>query len=109
MRVKGLAEVLDLRTCTVQEMTAAILKVARDPSYKHAITAASRLFRQQFHVPVEVGARWLDHVMKYGGAYMRSAVSKTESKYFVEMRDPEDHGILINTESKQVLYLLDTR
>ncbi|KAK7506363.1 hypothetical protein BaRGS_00002475 [Batillaria attramentaria] len=73
MRVKGLAEVLDLRTCTVQEMTAAILKVARDPSYKHAITAASRLFRQQFHVPVEVGARWLDHVMKYGGAYMRSA------------------------------------
>ncbi|KAK7113576.1 UDP-glucuronosyltransferase 2A1-like [Littorina saxatilis] len=73
MRVKGLAEVIDLRTSTAAEMTAAIMKVARQPRYKQAITAASRLFRQQFHVPVEVAARWLDHVMKYGGAYMRSA------------------------------------
>ena len=73
MRVKGLAEVLDLRTCTAAEMRAAILKVARQPRYKQAIMAASRLFRQQFHVPVEVAGRWLDHIMKYGGAYMRSA------------------------------------
>ena len=73
MRVKGLAEVLDLRTCTAGEMRAAVLKVARQPRYKQAIAAASRLFRQQFHLPVDVAARWLDHVMKYGGAYMRSA------------------------------------
>ncbi|KAL8588536.1 hypothetical protein ACOMHN_058435 [Nucella lapillus] len=73
MRVKGLAKVLDLRTCTVDEIRTAILKVAHQPRYKQAITAASRLFRQQFHVPVEVAGRWLDHIMKYGGAYMRSA------------------------------------
>ena len=54
-------------------MRAAVLKVARQPRYKQAIAAASRLFRQQFHLPVDVAARWLDHIMKYGGAYMRSA------------------------------------
>lgn len=73
MRVKGLAEVLDLRTCTEAELKSAILKVANDQRYKHAITAASSLFRQQFHIPVEEAGRWLDHIMKYGGAYMRSA------------------------------------
>ena len=73
MRVKGLAEVINLRTCTVDKMTAAILQVANQPKYKHAISATSRLFRQQFHIPVDVAAFWIDHVMMYGGAYMRSA------------------------------------
>ena len=49
------------------------MQVAGDPRYKDAISAASRLFRQQYHVPMDEAAFWLDHVMEYGGAYMRSS------------------------------------
>ncbi|KAK7111156.1 UDP-glucuronosyltransferase 2C1-like [Littorina saxatilis] len=73
MRVKGFAEVLDLRSSTVEEMVATIMQVAGDPSYKESISAASRLFRQEYHVPMDEAAFWLDHVMIYGGAYMRSS------------------------------------
>ncbi|KAL8573678.1 hypothetical protein ACOMHN_007231 [Nucella lapillus] len=73
MRVKGFAEVLDLRTSTAEEMVSTIMQVAGDPKYKSAISAASRLFRQEYHVPMDEAAFWLDHVMEYGGAYMRSS------------------------------------
>lgn len=73
MRVKGFAEVLDLRTATAEEMVATIMQVAETPKYKENIAAASRLFRQQYHVPMEEAAFWLEHVMEYGGAYMRSS------------------------------------
>jgi hypothetical protein len=47
--------------------------VTTDPKYKDNISAASRLFRQQYHVPMDEAAFWLEHVMEYGGAYMRSS------------------------------------
>lgn len=73
MRIKGFAEVVDLRTASVEEWVSTILMVAGNPKYKQAISAASRLFRQQYHVPMDEAAFWLEHVMQYGGAYMRSS------------------------------------
>lgn len=73
MRVKGFGETVDLLTVTAEELSATILKVASEPRYKETIAKASRLFRQQFGVPMEEAARWLDHVMEYGGKYMRAA------------------------------------
>nr|KAG5713514.1 hypothetical protein BaRGS_025062 [Batillaria attramentaria] len=82
VQVKGFAEIVDLRTVSAEELTATILKVAREPRYKAAIRKASRLFRQQFGVPMEEAARWLDHVMEYGGGSSgvppRSWVESTE-------------------------------
>nr|KAG5703170.1 hypothetical protein BaRGS_027335 [Batillaria attramentaria] len=67
MRVKGMAETVDLRTVTEEELKSTILKVATDPRYKQAVSTASELFRIEFGVPMERAAFWLDHVMKYGG------------------------------------------
>ncbi|XP_070191769.1 UDP-glucuronosyltransferase 2A3-like isoform X2 [Littorina saxatilis] len=73
MRSKGFAETVDIRTITGDDLKATILKVATEKSYKDAISKASEIFRIEFGVPMERAAFWLDHVMKYGGAYMRSA------------------------------------
>ncbi|KAL8566587.1 hypothetical protein ACOMHN_054809 [Nucella lapillus] len=72
-RVKGFAEVLDLNTCTAEEMKSTILSVANQPRYKQAVAKHSRLFKELYGVPMETAAYWLDHVMEYGGDYMRSA------------------------------------
>ncbi|XP_076442614.1 UDP-glucuronosyltransferase 2B9-like [Babylonia areolata] len=72
-RVKGFAEVLDLNTCTAEQMGSSILTVANEPRYKQAVVKRSRLFRELYGLPMETAAYWLDHVMEYGGDYMRSA------------------------------------
>ncbi|KAL8603845.1 hypothetical protein ACOMHN_049664 [Nucella lapillus] len=72
-RVKGFAEVLDLNTCTAEEMKSAIMKVTSEPRYKQAVVKYSRLFKEVNRLPMETAAYWLDHVMEYGGDYMRSA------------------------------------
>ncbi|KAL8595059.1 hypothetical protein ACOMHN_002037 [Nucella lapillus] len=72
-RVKGFAEILDLGSCTADQMTSTILKVVREPKYKEAVVYGSRLFKELYGVPMEKEAYWLDHVMEYGGDYMRSA------------------------------------
>ncbi|PVD32601.1 hypothetical protein C0Q70_08043 [Pomacea canaliculata] len=73
MRIKNFGMTLDLRSANVSEIASAIKTVATDRIYKDAITHASHLFRVEFGVPAERAAFWLDHVMLYGGAYMRSA------------------------------------
>ncbi|XP_076441020.1 UDP-glucuronosyltransferase 2B4-like [Babylonia areolata] len=73
VREKGFAEVLDLNTCTTEQMRSTILTVANEPRYKQAVVKRSRLFRELYGVPMETAAYWLDHVMEYGGDYMRSA------------------------------------
>ncbi|KAL8614773.1 hypothetical protein ACOMHN_017754 [Nucella lapillus] len=73
VRVKGFAEVLDLNTCTAEEMKSTILLVANEPRYKQAVVKYSHLFKELYGVPMETAAYWLDHVMEYGGDYMRSA------------------------------------
>ena len=73
MRSKWLAETVDIKTVSTDDLRDTILKVATTKSYKDAISKASELFRIEFSIPVERAAFWLDHVMKYGGAHMRSA------------------------------------
>lgn len=72
MRIKNFGVTLDLRSANVSEIVSAIKTVATDRIYKESITRASHLFRVEFGVPAERAAFWLDHVMLYGGAYMRS-------------------------------------
>ncbi|XP_025100121.1 UDP-glucuronosyltransferase 2C1-like [Pomacea canaliculata] len=73
MRVKGMAETVDLNTVSTDQLQSTILKVATNTSYKQAITKASELFKIEFGDSVEKAAYWLDHVMKYGGSHLRSS------------------------------------
>ncbi|XP_070188058.1 2-hydroxyacylsphingosine 1-beta-galactosyltransferase-like isoform X2 [Littorina saxatilis] len=72
IRIKGYGEVLDLRTFSQKEMFNTIFKIAQDSQYKQSIAKASTLFRSQYGVPMHEAAKWLAHVMQYGGEYMRS-------------------------------------
>ncbi|XP_076444012.1 UDP-glucuronosyltransferase 1A7-like [Babylonia areolata] len=82
-QVKGFSETVDLRTATAEELAKAVLKVATEKRYKRAISKASELFRIEFGVPKETAAFWLDHVMKYGGAHMRSAAQDMPYYQFI--------------------------
>ncbi|XP_025108681.1 UDP-glucuronosyltransferase 2B10-like [Pomacea canaliculata] len=73
VRQKGFGLTLDLRTAEVSDIVRALMTLWKSSAYRDAIARASRLFRDQMGVPAERGAYWLDHVMKYGGGYMRSA------------------------------------
>ena len=72
-RTKGFAEIVDLKSCTADQLQWTILTVATEPRYRDTVSKLSRLFKQQYGVPMETAAFWLDHVMEYGGEYMRSA------------------------------------
>ncbi|CAL1531826.1 unnamed protein product, partial [Lymnaea stagnalis] len=41
-----------------------------------SISKASEIYHQLFKDPKKEAAFWLDHVIKYGGAYMRSNPQK---------------------------------
>lgn len=70
---KGFGTYLDIRKASVQDIVTAVRHVAEDTRYKHNLLRASRLFREQYGVPLNTALYWLDHVMQFGGGHMRSA------------------------------------
>lgn len=73
VQAKGFGKVVHLTSISAAQLAKAIAEVARNPAYKGNISKASELFREQFDVPADRAAYWLDHVMQHGGDYMRSA------------------------------------
>ncbi|CAL1544432.1 unnamed protein product [Lymnaea stagnalis] len=73
IRVKGFGLGADIRTITAEEFADLIKEVAYNPKYKNNIQKASTLFKELYKVPMKEAAYWFDHVMKYGGDYMRSS------------------------------------
>ncbi|CAL1544430.1 unnamed protein product [Lymnaea stagnalis] len=71
--VKGFGLGADIRTITAEEFADLIKEVAYNPKYKTNIQRASTLFKELYKVPMKEAAYWFDHVMKYGGDYMRSS------------------------------------
>jgi len=41
--------------------------------YKQSIYHASELYKELFKLPANETAYWIDHVMKYGGGYLKGA------------------------------------
>ncbi|KAI8770709.1 UDP-glucuronosyltransferase 1-1 [Biomphalaria glabrata] len=62
----------DIRDITSEELAQLIQRVAYDPKYRNNIQKASMLFKELYKVPSKEAAYWFDHVMRYGGDYMRS-------------------------------------
>lgn len=85
IRKKGFGEVVGIRSITPEELHSRIVIVAQEPRHKLAISKASALFRQQYGSPMKEAAKWLDHVMQYGGEYMRYAGQKMPLYQFMAL------------------------
>ncbi|XP_005101386.1 UDP-glucuronosyltransferase 2C1 isoform X2 [Aplysia californica] len=70
---RGFGLKADIREVTDIELLALMREMLENNKYKKNIQKASDLYKELYKSPVNETAFWLDHVMKYGGAYMRSA------------------------------------
>ncbi|GFO06537.1 UDP-glucuronosyltransferase [Plakobranchus ocellatus] len=69
--VKGFGMQADIRTIPAQSLAKLIQVMAQSEYYRDNIRLASALFRELFGTPSETAAWWIDHVVQYGGGYMR--------------------------------------
>ncbi|XP_046379126.1 UDP-glucuronosyltransferase 1A8-like [Haliotis rufescens] len=67
----GLA--MDFHKNSAEELAQAIITVIDSPIYKENVVKASMIFRDKTLTPRQEAAYWIDHVIKYGGSYFRSA------------------------------------
>lgn len=73
IKIKQFGLRADMRTASTEELASLMKQIVYEDKYKANIQKASRLFRKLYKVPMKEVAYWLDHVMKYGGSYMRSS------------------------------------
>ncbi|XP_059155351.1 UDP-glucuronosyltransferase 1-2-like [Physella acuta] len=73
VQAKGFGVGRDIREISVTNLADTIQELANDGKYKRNIQKASNLFKELYKVPSKEAAYWIDHVMKYGGDYMRSS------------------------------------
>ncbi|CAG5119401.1 unnamed protein product [Candidula unifasciata] len=66
----------DMRQASADELAAIMKEIIYNKTYTENIQKASRLYRELYKLPKQEAAYWLDHVMKYGGEYMRSPGQK---------------------------------
>ncbi|CAG5124628.1 unnamed protein product [Candidula unifasciata] len=62
----------DMRQASADELAAMMEEIIFNKTYTENIKKASRLYRELYKDPKQEAAYWLDHVVKYGGEYMRS-------------------------------------
>jgi glucuronosyltransferase len=74
---------LDLLKASEDEIVNAIEEVASSQKIKSAIGKASEIYRELYKNPKKEAAFWIDHVMRYGGSYMRSSAQKIPMYLFV--------------------------
>ncbi|XP_059139409.1 UDP-glucuronosyltransferase 1A1-like [Physella acuta] len=72
-RSKGYGLTVDLKKATSDEIYSNIMEMYTNSTYKLNVQKASKLFKLNYGLPMNKAAFWLDHVMKHGGSYMRSA------------------------------------
>ncbi|BFZ10326.1 hypothetical protein BsWGS_13365 [Bradybaena similaris] len=80
---KGFCLDLDIVKASSDELVTAIEKVVSSKDMKETISTASEIYRQLYKNPRQEAAFWLDHVMRYGGSYMRYSGQKIPMILFV--------------------------
>ncbi|XP_071511645.1 UDP-glucuronosyltransferase 2C1-like [Diadema antillarum] len=70
---RGMGVVVDFFSFTSEELTLAIQTVINNSSYRHHTQRVSAIFKAHPQPPLERAAFWIEHVMKYGGDYLRSS------------------------------------
>lgn len=72
MQVKGYGISMDMFNYTKEELVSTIKELIVNPKYQKNIKTASEIFRSRPESPAARSARYIDHVIKYGGDYLRS-------------------------------------
>ncbi len=72
--MKGYGQMLDIFSFTTEELYGAIHDILHDPSYRRRTQHASQIFHDRPETPRQVAARWVEHVLKYGDAHLKSHV-----------------------------------
>eukprot|EP00106_Octopus_bimaculoides_P022853 XP_014790295.1 PREDICTED: 2-hydroxyacylsphingosine 1-beta-galactosyltransferase-like [Octopus bimaculoides] len=73
IQIKGYGISMDLFNYSKDELVSNINELIENPKYKAKIKIASEIYRSQPEHPAAKGARYIDHVIKYGGDYLRSS------------------------------------
>ncbi|XP_072171606.1 UDP-glucuronosyltransferase 2C1-like [Diadema setosum] len=70
---RGMGVVVDFFSFTIVDLTVAIHQVITDPRYRENTQRVSAIFKAHPQPPLERAAFWIEHVLKYGGDYLRSS------------------------------------
>ncbi|XP_012938403.2 UDP-glucuronosyltransferase 1A4 [Aplysia californica] len=70
---KGFGLTADVFSTTDDQLYTIMAEILNNATYRDNIRRASKLFRELYKEPQAEAAFWIDHVMKYGGGYMRWA------------------------------------
>lgn len=76
IQIKEFGMSADVRFISADQLAAKMKKIINESKYTENMRKASRLYRELYKVPMKEAAYWLDHVMKYGGDYMRASSQK---------------------------------
>jgi glucuronosyltransferase len=80
---KGYCISLDFIAATEDELVNVIEEVASSQKIKSSIGTASEIYRELYKNPRKEAAFWLDHVIQYGGSYMRYSGQKIPMYLFL--------------------------
>ncbi|XP_029642607.1 UDP-glucuronosyltransferase 2C1 [Octopus sinensis] len=83
IQVKGYGIPMDIYNYTKDELVSTINELIVNPKYKNKIKQASEIFRSRPETPAARGARYIDHVIKYGGDYLRSTCQTMQLYQFL--------------------------
>ena len=69
---RGLGVVLDVKHFTASELVSAINEVLHNATYRSAVARASAILKDRPMNSLQTVTFWVEHVMKFGGAHLRS-------------------------------------
>ncbi|BFZ10334.1 hypothetical protein BsWGS_13372 [Bradybaena similaris] len=80
---KGYCLSLDVFKASADDLVRVIEQVVSSKEMKAKVSTASEIYRQLYKNPRQEAAFWLDHVMRYGGEYMRYSGQKIPMTLFI--------------------------
>ncbi|GFN77989.1 UDP-glucuronosyltransferase [Plakobranchus ocellatus] len=76
----------DIRTLTSNQLAHLMVETVNNITLKRNVKKASEIYRKLYSSrPDQRAAYWIDHVMKYGGAYMRGPTQQMKLYQFLEL------------------------
>ncbi|GAB1601336.1 UDP-glucuronosyltransferase 2B15-like, partial [Argonauta hians] len=99
---------MDMFHYTKDELIATIKELIKNPKYNNNIKKASKIYNSRPEHPAAKGARYIDHVMKYGGDHLRTA-SQTMPLYQFLMLDVHAVFLLLLVVLLYLLKLVFTK
>lgn len=68
---KGYGITMDITDFEADDLILNIINIFENKKYSYAVKNASVIFKSRKEAPQDVASYWIDHVMKYGGDYLR--------------------------------------